>query len=197
MPDKLPCKECGALILPTTFEITGGVCMACKNGIRRNIEKSKQAAKKHSTKPDPSRNLWVSLVNKVHGPGGDFKKLSHAEKIYFCVGMLEGEVYNGGFDQFFVNDSGSYYADTIKALEEIGAPQSLELLKQAKEILFHDRPVPFDTEERRKALPNYPTGNKPDPQWSKKLDRLDALFTQESDELARKLKKYAKDMGLL
>jgi hypothetical protein len=42
MTQRIPCKECGAEILPTTAQATGGVCMACKNGIRKNIEKSKE-----------------------------------------------------------------------------------------------------------------------------------------------------------
>jgi len=33
MSVKIPCKECSALILPSTGERTGGLCMPCKNGI--------------------------------------------------------------------------------------------------------------------------------------------------------------------
>lgn len=41
MSDKIPCKECQELILPRTAEKTGGICMACKQGIRESIEQSK------------------------------------------------------------------------------------------------------------------------------------------------------------
>lgn len=35
MVTRVPCKSCGAEILPVTAEATGGICMACKQGIRR------------------------------------------------------------------------------------------------------------------------------------------------------------------
>ena len=31
---KVPCTQCGAEILPSTAESTGGICMACKKGIQ-------------------------------------------------------------------------------------------------------------------------------------------------------------------
>jgi hypothetical protein len=39
--EKIPCTECGALILPTTAESTGGICMACKQGIRKSMDASR------------------------------------------------------------------------------------------------------------------------------------------------------------
>jgi hypothetical protein len=35
MITRIPCDKCGAEILPTTAVATGGICMACKQGIRR------------------------------------------------------------------------------------------------------------------------------------------------------------------
>ena len=35
MITRIPCNKCGSEILPTTAEATGGICMACKQGIRR------------------------------------------------------------------------------------------------------------------------------------------------------------------
>jgi hypothetical protein len=35
MTEKLPCKNCESLILPSTFERTGGLCMPCKNGVQK------------------------------------------------------------------------------------------------------------------------------------------------------------------
>lgn len=50
MTQRVPCKKCGAEILPTTAEATGGVCMACKNGIRKDLEKSKEFYRKEREK---------------------------------------------------------------------------------------------------------------------------------------------------
>lgn len=35
--DKIPCKECGALILPTTFEKNNGRCLLCVRGIKKEF----------------------------------------------------------------------------------------------------------------------------------------------------------------
>ena len=37
---KIPCIECGELILLTTAEKTGGLCIPCKNGTRASIQES-------------------------------------------------------------------------------------------------------------------------------------------------------------
>ena len=50
MTQRIPCKRCGAEILPATAQATGGVCMACKNGIRKDIEKSKDYYRKEREK---------------------------------------------------------------------------------------------------------------------------------------------------
>lgn len=39
---KIPCIQCGALILTSTVEKTGGLCMPCKNGTRESMEKSRR-----------------------------------------------------------------------------------------------------------------------------------------------------------
>jgi len=50
MTQRVPCKKCGAEILPATAKATGGVCMACKNGIRKSLEKSKEYYRKEREK---------------------------------------------------------------------------------------------------------------------------------------------------
>lgn len=63
MTDKIPCKECKELILPTTAKKTGGICMACKQGIRESIEQSKKNYRRLK-EYDPYRELWLYLVKK-------------------------------------------------------------------------------------------------------------------------------------
>lgn len=47
------------------------------------------------------------------------------------VELLEGEVNNGGFHQFFYNSSGDDTAETIQALEMIGALKAADIVKRA------------------------------------------------------------------
>ena len=67
-------------------------------------------------------------------------------------GLLRNEVNNGGFHQYFVTSSGSYYGYAEKGLVAFGATQALDLLRRAKHILFPAISVPVDTETRRRLF---------------------------------------------
>ena len=66
--------------------------------------------------------------------------------------MLEGEVYNGGIEQFFFNSSADYFEFSVKALEILNASTWLSLVLEAKELLFGHKDVPIDTQSRRRIL---------------------------------------------
>jgi hypothetical protein len=53
------------------------------------------------------------------------------DKIARLVELFEGEVNNGGFDQFFYNSLGNETADIIEALETIEASKITDILKRA------------------------------------------------------------------
>lgn len=89
--------------------------MPCKHGNRENIDKSKEYYKKQK-EYDLFRELWHSLVNRVYATDDEeegFNALTEDEKIYFAVGVLDGEVYNGGMLQFFSNSSGSLFQKVL------------------------------------------------------------------------------------
>ena len=85
--------------------------MPCKTGTRETIEAGKRRIleERESELTDPLRRLWHDLVQRVHDTTDGFAALSETEKQYFAVSLLDGEIYNGGFDQFFFNHSGAYY----------------------------------------------------------------------------------------
>jgi hypothetical protein len=123
-----------------------------------------------------------------------FAGLSHPQKVYFAVGILEGEVYNGGFEQYFANDSGSYYAYAEEGLIAIGALQTVELLHAAKEMLFPDRSVPVDAMERGGALGKAYLSSST---WRTRLDDLDRRYWANSENIALRLEGFAHEHGLL
>jgi hypothetical protein len=47
------------------------------------------------------------------------------------IGMLEDEINNGGFHQFFYNSAGDDTAEIIQALETIGALKTAAIVKSA------------------------------------------------------------------
>jgi hypothetical protein len=192
--EQVTCKKCGATILQTTSDKTGGVCMPCKNGTRESMEAAKlyYQRERELDKTCPFRKLWRELVHRVHDTDLGYAGLSDAEKRYFAVGLLEGEVYNGGFDQYFFNSSGSYYSDAEMGLEEMGAMQSLSLLRRAKQIVFGDTVIPEDTEQRREILLQRDSNF-----YADQLDELDKLFWEDPDGLGERNESFARKHALV
>jgi Domain of unknown function (DUF4375) len=66
----------------------------------------------------------------------EFTRLPHKTQVARCIHMLEAEVNNGGFHQFFLNSSGEYVPETLSALGEVGATKTRDLLKRATAVAF-------------------------------------------------------------
>jgi hypothetical protein len=110
MIERVPCAECGALILPSTAEETGGLCMPCKGGYRKDIEEGRRRIEEEKKRRDsPGDRFWRSLVDRVHRTPEGYGGLTEAEQVDFAVCVLEGEVYNGGFEQYFFNSRPSRF----------------------------------------------------------------------------------------
>jgi hypothetical protein len=154
--------------------------MACKQGIRKQIESSKVYYEQQK-QPDPFRDYWKDLVRRVHATPDGFYRLSQQEQAYFSVCLLDGEVYNGGMHQFFFNSSGDYYCEALRGLEEMGAMRCHTLLLKAGDELFPVGKPPRDTSARREILP------KP----SHDLDEIDREFWSDPDKLRERLRDYA------
>ena len=55
-----------------------------------------------------------------------YETLSPVERDMLHVYLLETEVNNGGFDQYFFNTSGDYATDTVESLRRIGSSEALD-----------------------------------------------------------------------
>lgn len=151
---KIECISCGALVLPSTARRTGGLCMPCKNGTRQTMETERRWRQECEGRfrADPLSILWTSLVKRVYASPDGFTTLSQAEQRYFSVVCLDGEVHNGGFQQFFYNSSGAHYEVARQGLGAMGLAEAVRLLLEAKLILFGDAEVPAISEVRRNLL---------------------------------------------
>ncbi len=158
-----------------------GLCISCK--MKR-------------TRTDPFHVFYNSLIDRVRHSRGGFDLLSEPEKLYFTVMLLRNEVNDGGFHQYFINSSGSYYDYAEKGLIALGATQTLELLRKAKDILFPTISVPVDTEIRRRLVPVVEPGT-PTPEWVNKADELDRRFYADSENLTSRLKAFAREQGFV
>jgi len=145
MSEKVACTACGAQILPSTAAANGGLCTPCKGGYRHKIEEGKRqraADKIAQANPDPITKHWRWLVSEA--AGYRFDVLSPENQVFFAATLLEGEVHNGGFLQFFGNSSGDYYVYAVRGLTEIGAGECRDILLAAKQIIFGADDVPED-----------------------------------------------------
>lgn len=167
--------------------------MPCKAGTRQSMEAARLHYKKEREldKTDPFRQLWRELVSRAWNTEAGYEGLSDAEKKYFAVGLLDGEVYNGGFYQYFSNSSADYYKDAEIGLQEMGATESLSLLKQAKQIVFGLGEVPEDTEQRRRFLMHKGFES------NARLDELDSLFWEDPDGLSDRGETFARRNTLI
>jgi len=191
---KIPCADCGAMILPETAARNEGLCVPCKTGTRADIEASKIAAKRQREleATDPFIIYWRELIDRIFKTEAGLDSLSTIERQYWAVGCVSGEVYNGGFEQYFFNSAGSTYLDAVDGLEAMGAEASLRLLQEAKQVVFGIGDVPKDTEARREHLATFE-----DEVMRDRLDPLDRKFCEDPDKLGKLSEVFAIKHGLV
>jgi Domain of unknown function (DUF4375) len=105
------------------------------------------------------------------------------ERVYQLVREWEDEVNNGGLHQFFYNSSGDDTAETIQALEMIGADKMADILIRAVARL-RDGVAPQERFARQRVLPE-PSA----------LMDLDMEFYAYPDDLASLLAEYKGRVG--
>ena len=105
--------------------------------------------------------------------------------MYFAACLLEGEIYNGGFDQYFCNSSADFYLDAVRGLEEIGATECRRILLAAKQLVFGPREVP----ERAARLERL---GKMTAAQADELEEFDRLFTNEAAGFRDRVAQFAR-----
>ena len=60
--------------------------------------------------------------------------LSPAEQQFVCVWKFEGEVDNGGFNEFYASEAGDHAAATVTALESIGAKHTAAIVRKGNAL---------------------------------------------------------------
>jgi hypothetical protein len=197
MTTRLPCRTCGDLIHPDTAAKNNDLCMPCKGGYRERIEEGKrQRERERAYEKSPERQHWLSLVERVHKSSAGFHGLSPDEQTYFALRCLIGEVFNGGFHQFFANHSGEYYGFAVNGLLDLEAMVSHQLLTKAKEVLFGDQAVPTDFSERNQSLRFIEENDFRHSRVIQQLEVLDKQFWPEPDSISDRCSRFAIARGL-
>lgn len=81
----------------------------------------------------------------------NFKNLNEFEKNFIYIDILESNVTEGGFIQFFFDSSGQFTHEIFQAYLAIKAEKTVDILTKAI-FLFPEIPVPKNINIRRKIL---------------------------------------------
>lgn len=95
----------------------------------------------------------------------DFATQSVPQKVFSAIWAVESEVNNGGFSQYFYNDSAETAYFAAEALETVGAPQTANICRRAIAVAFPSG-LPTSAPEIQAAASDFP---------DEVLDKLTAL----------------------
>ena len=93
--------------------------------------------------------LWGIMEEKCDY-GEKMQALNEQERIFYVAQALEMEVNNGGFSQFFYNDSGNFANEIVTAFQEIFAYHTAEICQKAVNAFGGE--VPIDRDEREELM---------------------------------------------
>lgn len=78
---------------------------------------------------------FEQAIDEKSDRDGSYAKLSDEELIVLAIEAMEREVNNGGFDQFFVNNSRQFAPILVDALRRIGCPKTAKIAQKAAKIV--------------------------------------------------------------
>ncbi len=135
--------------------------------------------------------IYSELLKRVHQLskyGTDLSPLSYIQRVVLYVANITGEVNNGGFNQFYFNNSGNYAHETHEALVFIGATKTAEILKQAND-LWPDQLVPRDRDKRFEMLVDI---TKKDTSINERWNELSELVWHNEEPVPKLLIEYVR-----
>lgn len=136
--------------------------------------------------------LWDSLVDRALATPVELAELTADERLYYVVRLFEGEVNNGGFEQYFYNSSSDHFQEALAGLERLGANKAATLLRKAARVAFADGKPPVDRIERWNSTRDLTTKAR-----ARAVEQLEGAFFNNSDKLDERLARFAEEKGLL
>ena len=122
--------------------------------------------------------MWLYILDNCD-EFGDLHNLNAEQRVFYVVQDLQNEVNNGGFGQYFYNDSGDFANEAVSAFERIGAYEIANVCKKAVGI-YGDK-VPTDRDEREDILT--PDDEKEEERIEEILKECDDTFFEYEDNL--------------
>lgn len=79
-------------------------------------------------------NIYEQLGDDYAKEYQNLQKCSKGQQAFFVTWIVEGEVNNGGFNQFYFNSSGQYAEMAVEGFALFGATKYVDLMKRANKI---------------------------------------------------------------
>ena len=96
--------------------------------------------------------IWET-ISIYDGPENflqQYDSAPEAARTLFTAHWCQSEICNGGFDQFFSNNTGVLAPEAVVAFRKIGMPETAALVERAMLLLGH--PYPRGRDEREEAI---------------------------------------------
>lgn len=120
-------------------------------------------------------NISINLPNDYEREYESVNKLNKSKQAIYKIWMLEAEVNNGGFNQFYYNSSGQFYKELPESLKLIGASKFAQLVEKANNI--YEENFETITESQDGSLEGFSESYKENP-----LDEFDDKFYELDSE---------------
>lgn len=179
------------LCVATVFSIMKTISRSPKKQSFENIDLSKNA---QSSQPEQKTNIddiWKiqdeeafvvemnSYIAKKCAYGDKMHLLNENQRVFYITQLLEMEVNNGGFSQFFFNSSGNFGNELVECFEKIGAVNTARICKKAVGV-FGEK-IPTNWEKRQKFLT--PDDEKEEQRIEHIFEECDRVFFDFQDDL--------------
>ena len=135
-------------------------------------------------------DIWydyaLTFVEKKNKSEQGWTGLSQTEQEIAALWLLEADVYNGGFIQFFCNWGEEVYVTACRALQTIGANQVLDNVQQQYTCFEH-----LEGDHRLTGLWDIPKYL--ETEQEERLNELDQQLWNNEDQVAKKAYVYYHD----
>ncbi|QVK18978.1 DUF4375 domain-containing protein [Mycoplasmatota bacterium] len=117
-------------------------------------------------------------------------QINRPTKCVYMVELMNYEVENGGFGQYFYNSSGYFAFEVLDCLKEIGALEGYNITKEAIDFVNKDNLNKDDYKEKQisRQLFQYPNNEN-----DQKFDELSNKYYNYVEEIRKLLVKYVRE----
>ena len=126
-----------------------------------------------------------TVFDEGNGRDEHVERLSEECRLVYLLRCFNGEIYNGGFDQFFTNSAGNYSIEVLKGLEIIGASHAHALLGRAMRWFPNGSPAA----DRKVRWQQYEAFGERD-DFQREMDELDSAYYDDADDFYRLIANY-------